>query len=117
MSQSHWQQILADVTAIAGVRGAVVVTAEDGLVVHEAAVEGLDTADVAALASVVVRRGEALAGATGDSSVRLCTLTAQHGTIIAARGELGLWLVAITEPDAELGRLRLLLGDLAPELA
>lgn len=117
MNPARWQQILADVIAVSGVRGAIVVAAEDGLVVHEAAVEGLDTADVAALAAVVVRRGEAIAAATDDSGVRLCTLTAQHGTVIAAQGEMGLWLVAITEPGAELGRLRLLLGDLAPELA
>ena len=117
MNPTHWQQVLADVTAISGVRGAVVVAAEDGLVVHEAAVDGLDTADVAALASVVVRRGEAVAAATGDDQVRLCTLSAERGTVIAAQGGMGLWLVAITEPDAELGRLRLLLGDLAPELA
>ncbi len=116
MNPERWQRLLDDATAISGVRGAIVVSAEDGLVVHEAAVEGLETSDVAALASVVVRRAESIATASGDSQVRLCTLTAENGTVIAAQGEHGLWLVAVTEPDVELGRLRLMLGDLAPEL-
>lgn len=116
MNPERWQRLLEDVTAIDGVRGAIVVTAEDGLVVHEAAMEGLETGDVAALASVVVRRAEAIATASGDSEVRLCTLSAEKGIVIAAQGEHGLWLVAVTEPDVELGRLRLMLGDLAPEL-
>lgn len=117
MNPAKWQQMLADVTAVSGVRGAIVVSGDDGLVVHEAAVEGLDTADVAALASAVVRRGEAIAAAMGESRVRLCTLAAERGAVLAAQGAMGLWLIAVTEPEAELGRLRLLLGDFAPELA
>src|SRR5690606_5068922 len=112
---ANWQERLGQVTALRGVRGALVFSAEDGLVVHEAAVDGVDTADVAALASVVVRRVVELADAAGDRAVRLCTLAATGGTLVAAQGSDGLWLVALAEPDAELGRLRLLLGDLAPE--
>lgn len=117
MNPERWERMLRDVTSVQGVRGALVITADDGLVVHQAAVEGLDTSDVAALASALVRRSEALATSLGGDTVRLCTLSADRGTLIAARGEAGLWMVAVTEPDAELGRLRLLLGDLAPELA
>ncbi len=108
--------MLAAVIAVAGVRGAVVVSADDGLVVREAALEGVATGDVAALASAVARRaGELLAG-LGDGAVRLCTLAAERGTVLAAQGPDGLWLVAVTGTETELGRLRLLLGDLAPEL-
>jgi predicted regulator of Ras-like GTPase activity (Roadblock/LC7/MglB family) len=117
MNPSRWDDMLRDVTTVHGVRGALVISADDGLVVHQAAVEGLDTSDVAALASALVRRSESLAHALSDDAVRLCTLSAERGTVIAARGEGGLWVVAVSEPDADLGRLRLLLGDLAPELA
>jgi predicted regulator of Ras-like GTPase activity (Roadblock/LC7/MglB family) len=117
MNPAHWQRVLGSVTAVRGVRGALVISADDGLVVHQAAMEGLDTADVAALASALVRRSESLSTALGAAAVRLCTLAAERGSVIAARGDAGLWLVAVTEPDAELGRLRLMLGDLAPELA
>lgn len=117
MNPVRWEQMLRDVTAVQGVRGALVISADDGLVVHQAAVEGLDTSDVAALASALVRRSESLTHALSGDGIRLCTLAAERGTLIAARGEAGLWMVAVAEPDAELGRLRLLMGDLAPELA
>lgn len=117
MTPERWQEILDRVTGIAGVRGAVVVSSDDGLVVHEASMEELVTEDVAALASAVVGRAGQLLETLDADSVRLCTLTAERGTVVAARGDLGLWLVAVVEPEAELGRLRLLLGDLAPELA
>lgn len=117
MSTERWSAILAEVTAIAGVRGAVVITGDDGLVVHEAAMDEIATDDVAALAAALVRRAGDLLGTLDNDPVRLCTLTATRGTIVAAQGEQGLWLVALAEPEAELGRLRLLLGDLAPELA
>lgn len=116
MNPGRWEAMLHEVTALHGVRGALVISADDGLVVHQAAVEGLETSDVAALASALVRRSELLAQALNGDAVRLCTLAAERGTLIAARGGAGLWVVAVAEPDAELGRLRLLLGDLAPEL-
>lgn len=117
MSREEWEQRLGRVTALQGVRGALVVSGDDGLVVHEVAVDGVETSDVAALATAVVHRVVDLASAAGDSTVRLCTLAATEGTVVAAQGADGLWLVAVAEPDAELGRLRLLLGDLAPEFA
>lgn len=117
MTPERWSAILAEVVEIAGVRGAVVVAAEDGLVVHEAAMDGVATDDLAALASAVVRRAGDLLETLDHDVVRLCTLTASRGIVLAAQGAQGLWLVAVAEPDAELGRLRLLLGDLAVELA
>lgn len=117
MTPERWSELLDEVIGIAGVQGAVVVSADDGLVIHEAAMEGLAPDDVAALASAVVRRAGQLLATLDDDPIRLCTLTAERGTVLAAQGEQGLWLVAVAEPEAELGRLRLLLGDLAPELA
>lgn len=117
MRPERWSAILAEVTTLSGVRGAVVVSAEDGLVVHEAAMDGLATADVAALAMAVTRCAERMFSVMGDGAVRLCTLAAEAGTVVAVQGAAGLWLVAVTDPGAELGRLRLLLGDVAPELA
>jgi predicted regulator of Ras-like GTPase activity (Roadblock/LC7/MglB family) len=117
VSPERWRAILDEVTTIAGVRGAVVASADDGLVVYEAAMDGMATSELAALAGAVARRAEEVATALGDGAVRLCTLSAAHGTLVAVQGQGGLWLVAVADPDAELGRLRLLLGDIAPELA
>jgi predicted regulator of Ras-like GTPase activity (Roadblock/LC7/MglB family) len=113
----RWSEILADVTKIAGVRGAVVVSSDDGLVVHEAAMDGIATGDIAALATAVTRCAERLFATLEDGTVRLCTMAATSGTVVAVQGAEGLWLVAVTAPDAELGRLRLMLGDVAPELS
>jgi predicted regulator of Ras-like GTPase activity (Roadblock/LC7/MglB family) len=112
-SPDRW---LDEVIQIGGVRGAAVVVADDGLVVREAAMEGVSAADAAALMSAVVRRTGQVLTATGGSAVRMVTLAATHGAVVAVQGQHDLWLIAITEPSAELGRLRLLLGDLAPDL-
>jgi hypothetical protein len=40
-------------------------------------------------------------------------LVAEAGTLLAVAGPPPLWLVAVARPDAELGRLRLLLRDFA----
>jgi predicted regulator of Ras-like GTPase activity (Roadblock/LC7/MglB family) len=117
VSLPAWEERLAQVTALAGVRGAVVVSAEDGLAVYESAVEGLDPSDVAALATAVVQRVEELARTLGHATLGLCTLAADRGTVLAAPGRDGMWFVVLADPGAELGRLRLLVGDLAPEFA
>lgn len=117
MSTTQWERLLQEVVSIGGVRGAAVLDAEDGLVVHEAMREGLSAANVAALGAAVMTRCLALARVVEEPHTRMVTLAATGGTLVAVRGEHSLWLVAVTEPGAELGRLRLLLGDLAPELS
>jgi predicted regulator of Ras-like GTPase activity (Roadblock/LC7/MglB family) len=118
MTPERWQSMLVEVTAITGVRGAVVVSAEDGLVVHSAAVDEIDTAAVAALATGVARRAaRMLAAMTVNSGARLLHLVGTEGALVAAQGPDDMWLVAVTGVEAEMGRLRLLLSDLAPELA
>lgn len=117
MTPERWEHVLREVVQVGGVRGAAVINADDGLVVHETVMEGLPAGDVAALASAVVLRSGAMVQALGDTVTRMVTIAASEGTIIAVQGQHDLWLVAVAEPAAELGRLRLLLGDLVPELA
>ncbi len=114
MTPDHW---LDEVVRVGGVRGAAVITADDGLVVHEVAVAGVSAADVAALASALVRRAAMVMTPCRAGEPTMLTLTASGGTVVAARAEQDLWLVAVTEPSAELGRLRLLLSDLAADVA
>ncbi len=113
MSAVAWAALLDEVTAIPGVRAAVVVAADDGLVIHEAAMGDLDSADVAALAAALVRRGARLLGTLGGGRPQVLQLGGAGGTIVAAAGPDPLWLIAVAAPEAELGRLRLLLGDRA----
>src|SRR5690606_7016560 len=74
LNPERWERMLRDVTTVHGVRGALVISADDGLVIHQAAAEGLETSDVAALASALVRRSESLATSLNGDTVRLCTL-------------------------------------------
>lgn len=117
MSLDRWQRTLDEVTAVSGVRGALLVSVDDGLVVAEAAMDSLETADVAALAAAVVQRVMRVARVAAHAPPRSVRLTAEHGTMMAFAADGPLWLVAIADPSAELGRLRLLLGDLASTIS
>lgn len=116
MRPAEWHALLDEVGAVPGVRAALVTAADDGLVVHEAVMGDLDAADVAALVAAVVRRAGRVTATYGGGDPALVQLTAAAGTIVAAAGPPPLWLVAVAAPDAELGRLRLLLGDRAGTL-
>jgi predicted regulator of Ras-like GTPase activity (Roadblock/LC7/MglB family) len=116
MITSGWSELLAEVIAVPGVRGALVVSADDGLVVHEAAMDDLPTADVAAFAAALVQRALRTADAAALGAARHLHLAGSDGGLFLAAGPDPLWLVAVTEPAVETGRLRLLLGDLASAL-
>jgi predicted regulator of Ras-like GTPase activity (Roadblock/LC7/MglB family) len=116
VSLDRWQQILREVTGIAGVRGALIVSAEDGLVVAESAMENVATGDVAALAAALVVRAQHAAQAAQGELPRSVHLSATGGVLLAMAGPDPLWLVALADSRAELGRLRVLLGDFAVAL-
>ncbi len=109
----RWEQLLSDVVAIPGVRGASLISTEDGLVVAEAAMDELDGNDVAALVSALVSRATRVTRAIHAAPPRLVQLAGDGGTLLGMLADEPLWLVAIAEPGAEIGRLRVLLGDLA----
>lgn len=113
MSIPRWEGMLREITGIMGVRGALIVSADDGLVVAESAMEGLETTDVAAFAAAVISRAERTAKAMRCAPPTRLHLSAEEGTLFAVAGAEPLWLVAVTDTSVELGRLRLLLGDLA----
>ena len=117
MNNHPWQHIVNGAVGAGGVRGALIVSADDGLVIAESAMVGLETADVAALAASLVQRALRVTRVANDSPPTSVRLSAEGGTLIAVAGAQPLWLVAIAEPSAELGRLRLLLGDLASTLS
>ncbi len=117
MSIARWEGMLREITGIIGVRGALIISADDGLVVAESAMEGLETTDVAAFAASLISRAQRTAAAMRTSPPTRLHVTAELGTLFAVAGGEPLWLVAVTDPTVELGRLRILLGDLAVVLA
>ena len=108
---------LAAVTRIPGVRGALIVSPQDGLVVAEALMEGLDGGAVAALVGRVAERLRGLAAQFGHPTPTGFSLEAAEGALLAAWAASGLLVVAVTAPDVNGGHVRLELLDAAERAA
>jgi predicted regulator of Ras-like GTPase activity (Roadblock/LC7/MglB family) len=112
-----WSGILDGITRVPGVRGAMVVSSEDGLVVAESSMGDVDSAAVAALAgSLSQRLGRALT-AVGHESPRVIHLDAERGALLAAPAPGGLLLAAVADAGVNVGLLRLALRDAAARVA
>jgi len=98
---------LAALTRIPGVRGALVVSREDGLVVAEALMDSVEGGAVAALAASLVERVRGLALALGQPEGVLVHLTGTEGALLAAPALGGLLIVALATSDVNAGELRL----------
>lgn len=105
--------MLAAITRLPGVRGALIVSREDGLVVADALMEGVDGAAVAALAASLAGRMRAVAAVLGQPEPVLLHLAASDGSLVSVPGGNGLLMVAVASPDVNAGELRLGLLDAA----
>ena len=113
---SEVQAVLERVTRVAGVRGALIASAGDGLVVAEQLMEGVDGRAAAALAGSLVGRLVRTAGAAGRRPPGFVQLRADRGCILAAPGRADLVLIAVAGPDANVGLARLEMLDAASRL-
>jgi predicted regulator of Ras-like GTPase activity (Roadblock/LC7/MglB family) len=103
------------ITRVRGVRGAMLVSAEDGLVVAEQLMEGIKGGAVAALAASLAGRLQRAMQAAGTGTSVFWHLQAEQGAIFvvpggrsAANGEGGgILVVAVAEPDVNIGLVRL----------
>jgi predicted regulator of Ras-like GTPase activity (Roadblock/LC7/MglB family) len=112
-----WTALLDGITRVSGVRGALLVSAEDGIVVAEASMGDVDGAAAAALVSSLARKLGRITGAIGCAAPRLVVLEAERGGLAAAPAAEGMVLVAVTDADANIGLLRLALRDAVERLA
>jgi len=97
------------VTRVRGVRGAMLVSTEDGLVIAEQLMEGIKGGAVAALAaSLAGRLGRAMEAAGTGTSV-FWHLQAEQGALLVVPGDAsgGILVVAVAEPDVNIGLVRL----------
>lgn len=109
--------LLAALTRIAGVRGALIVSPEDGLVVEEALMEGVDGRAVAALVAGLAGRMRGLTLALDQPPPVLLHLEAAGGGILAAFAPSGLLVIAVTTAGVNAGQVRLELLDAAERAA
>jgi predicted regulator of Ras-like GTPase activity (Roadblock/LC7/MglB family) len=99
------------------VRGSLVISAGDGLVVAERLMDGIDGRAIAALAGSLIQR---LGRATLGAGMRIPTfvhLRGDQGSVLAAPGRNDLVLVALTGLDANLGLARVEMLDAVGHLS
>jgi predicted regulator of Ras-like GTPase activity (Roadblock/LC7/MglB family) len=109
------QAALDRITRIPGVRGALIASAGDGLVVAEQLMDGVDGRAAAALAGSLVGRLARTAESAGVAPPVFLHLRGDDGSVLAAPGA-ELVLVAVVGPDANLGLARLEMLDAAARL-
>ena len=111
------QATLDRLTRIPGVRGALIASAPDGLVVAEQLMDGIDGRAAAALTGSLISRLARMASAAGAATPVFVQLRGDDGSILAAPGGDELVLVAVVGSDANLGLARLEMLDAAGRLA
>ena len=97
------------ITRVRGVRGAMLVSAEDGLVVAEQLMEGIKGGAVAALAASLAGRLRRAMEAAGTGASVFWHLQAEQGALLVvpsgdAAGNV--LVVAVTETDVNIGLVR-----------
>jgi predicted regulator of Ras-like GTPase activity (Roadblock/LC7/MglB family) len=107
MTAAAFERALDMITRVRGVRGAMLVSAADGLVVAEHLMEGIKGPAVAALAgSLANRLGRAMEAAGVGASV-FWHLQGTHGALLVVPAASGILVVAVTEADVNIGLVRL----------
>ena len=95
------------ITAVGGVRGAMLVAASDGLVVAEALMEGVRGQALAALGASLASRCHLVAATAEVGDVRFLHLQAERGILLIAPAAGGLLLVAVGSAEMNVGLARL----------
>ena len=107
MSTNGIGKALDPVTRVRGVRGAMLVSASDGLIVADQLMEGIKGSAVAALAgSLASRLGRAM-GAAGVGDGIFWHLQCSGGALLVVPTASGVLVVAVAEPDVNVGLVRL----------
>lgn len=106
MSASH-VATLDRVCRVRGIRGVMVVSAPDGLVVAEALMEGIDGRAAAALAASLVARLRRTTASAGLQAPVFVQLHGDDGAVLAVPAGDELLLVAVADRDVNIGLARL----------
>ena len=113
MTGIRFRRLLDHLTRVRGVRGALLVAGEDGLVVAEAVMEGVRGNAVAALTGSLARRMRRAADAAGVGLPQFVHLQATDGAVCAVPAADGTLIVAIADAQVNVGLLRLALLKVA----
>lgn len=111
------RQLLDALTAIPGVRGAMLTNRQDGIVVAESIMEGVESAALAALASSLAGRLETAARVASGGAAGFLHLQATGGALFVAPAGSDLLLVVIGDRGVNVGRTRLEMSRVAEAVA
>lgn len=103
----RFQGVLDAITRVRGVRGAMMVATDDGLVVADTLMEGVNGKAVAALAASLFQRLRQATTSAAIGQPGFVHLQATEGGLLALDPGGDVLLVAVTEPDVNVGLVRL----------
>jgi len=104
---ANYARALDLVTRVRGVRGAMLVSADDGIIVAEQLMEGIKGPVVAALAASLATRLRRAMEAAGVGASLFWHLQAEQGALLVVPTSGGTLVVAVAEPDVNVGLVRL----------
>ncbi|MGH7646389.1 MAG: roadblock/LC7 domain-containing protein [Gemmatimonadales bacterium] len=99
--------VLDRVTRVRGVRGAMIVSGDDGLVVVAQLMEGVKGPAIAALAASLASRLRRALEAAGLGASPFWHLQAEQGALLVVPTATGMLVVAVADPDVNVGLARL----------
>ncbi len=114
---SEAEAALEQVTQVPGVRGSLLISGTDGLVVAERLMDGVDGRAVAALAASLVQRLDRATNRAGMRAPTFVHLRGNSGSVLAAPARSDLVLVAVAGVEANLGLARVQMLDAVGRLA
>lgn len=109
--------LLETLTRLRGIRGAMVVDRQDGLVVAETLMSGVKGTALAAMAANLAASVVELSTKAGFGTARFLHLQAADGSLLVAPAEQDVILVAVAGRDVPLGLLRLEMLRMAERLS
>lgn len=103
----RFKGILDAITRVRGVRGAMIVVWQDGLIVSDSLMQGVRGNAVAALTSSVTKYAENVLLASGMGRLQFLQLQASNGVLLVVATGSEILVVAIAEPSVNVGLVRL----------
>ena len=113
----QFRRMLDVITRVRGVRGAMLVAADDGIIVAESLREGVRGNAVAALAASLVLRFRTAAEAGGAGRPHCLHLEATEGTLLAVPAPQEMLLVTVGDAGVNVGLVRLEMLRLVEDVA
>ncbi len=105
--KSAIERALNGLTRVRGVRGALAVSRDDGLVVADALMEGVSGPAVAALTASLTKRLGRATEAAGVGAPQFVHLQSSEGAVLAVPARHDVILVAVADPNVNAGLIRL----------